>query len=104
VESGIIKMMPTGEFIEVHEPVKEEAEAVLRSKPEPPAIEAAEEDKNGIPVPGSRGPLGRARKALNGAFTADDIPMGNGHTNGHGDGHEEHPEIEGDDHKELSRG
>jgi ubiquinol-cytochrome c reductase cytochrome b subunit len=108
VESGIIKMMPNGEFVEVHEPVKEEAEAVLQAKPELPALPAAEEDENGIPSPGSRGPLGRARKALNNAFTADDIPMGNGHgnghTNGHGDGHGEHPEIEGGDHKELSRG
>jgi ubiquinol-cytochrome c reductase cytochrome b subunit len=99
VESGIIKMLPTGEFIEVHEPVKEEAEAVLRAKPEPPAIEAAEEDENGIPSPASRGPLGRARRALNSAFAADDIPMGNGHANGHG----EPTEAEGD-HKELSRG
>jgi len=104
VESGIIKMMPSGEFIEVHEPVKEEAEAVLRAKPEPAALPAASEDENGIPSPRGRGPLGRARKALNNAFTADDIPMGDGHGNGHANGHGEHPEIEGGDHKELSRG
>jgi ubiquinol-cytochrome c reductase cytochrome b subunit len=112
VESGVIKMMPSGEFIEVHEPVKEEAEAVLRAKPEPPALESAKEDANGIPSPSARGPLGRARKALNNAFTADDIPLGNGHADGHGDGHVdghgdghgEHPEIEGGDQKELSRG
>ena len=100
VESGIIKMMPSGEFIEVHQPVKEEAEAVLRAKPELPVLPAAEEDENGIPSPGSRGPLGRARKALNTAFTADDIPSG--HTNGHGadhaDGHEESPEVGSGDH------
>jgi ubiquinol-cytochrome c reductase cytochrome b subunit len=106
VESGIIKMMPSGEFIEVHQPVKEEAEAVLRAKPQPLALPSAEEDENGIPAPGARGPLGRARKALNTAFTADDIP--NGHTNGHGDdhadGHGESPEVGSGDHKELSRG
>jgi ubiquinol-cytochrome c reductase cytochrome b subunit len=106
VESGIIKMMPSGEFIEVHEPVKEEAEAILRAKPEPLALPPADEDANGIPSPGSRGPLGRARKALNTAFTADDIPHGdtNGHGDGHADGHEESPEIGSGDHKELSRG
>jgi ubiquinol-cytochrome c reductase cytochrome b subunit len=110
VESGIIKMMPSGEFVEVHEPVKAEAEAVLRAKPEPLALPSAEEDENGIPSPGSRGPLGRARKALNTAFTADDIPNGhtNGHTNGHGDdhadGHGESPEVGSGDQKELSRG
>jgi ubiquinol-cytochrome c reductase cytochrome b subunit len=106
VESGIIKMMPSGEFVEVHEPVKAEAEAVLRAKPEPLALPSAKEDENGIPSPGSRGPLGRARKALNTAFTADDIPNGhtNGHGDGHGDGHEESPEVGSGDHKELSRG
>jgi ubiquinol-cytochrome c reductase cytochrome b subunit len=98
VESGIIKMLPSGEFIEVHEPVKEEAEAVLRGKPEPLALEAADEDENGVPSPSARGPLGRARRALNNAFTADDVPLNGG--NGHG----EHPEAESGDHKELSRG
>ncbi len=105
VESGIIKMLPSGEFIEVHEPVKEEAEAVLRGKPEPLEIEDAGEDSNGIPAPASRGPLGKARQALNNAFMSDDIPMTNGH--GHqaeSNGHGEHPEVEGDDHKELTRG
>ncbi|MGH3377699.1 MAG: cytochrome bc1 complex cytochrome b subunit [Actinoallomurus sp.] len=100
VESGIIKMMPSGEFVEVHEPVKDEAEAVLRAKPQPLALESAEHDENGVPSPSGRGPLGRARKALNHAFTTDDIEMGNGHANGDGG----HPETESGDHKELSRG
>ncbi len=111
VESGVIKMLPTGEFIEVHQPVKEEAEAVLRAKPEPLEIEDAGEDANGIPAPASRGPLGKARKALNNAFTSDDVSMNNGHSNGHADGHHaeanghgEHPEAESGDHKELTRG
>jgi ubiquinol-cytochrome c reductase cytochrome b subunit len=100
VESGIIKMMPSGEFVEVHEPVKDEAEAVLLAKSKPLALESAEADENGVPSPSARGPLGRARKALNNAFTTDDIEMGNGHANGDGG----HPEVEGGDHKELSRG
>jgi ubiquinol-cytochrome c reductase cytochrome b subunit len=106
VESGIIKMLPTGEFIEVHEPVTEDAEAVLRGKPQLPEIEDAGEDENGVPAPASRGPLGRARKAINNAFTADDISMANGHGDDHGDadGHGERPEAEAGDHKELSRG
>ncbi|MCW2864954.1 MAG: Cytochrome b/b6 domain protein [Actinoallomurus sp.] len=115
VESGIITMMPSGEFVEVHEPVKENAEAVLRSKPVPAALPDAGEDENGIPSPASRGPLARARKALNNAFTADDIPMGNGHADGHGepqvtapgangDDSTQDAAVEGGDHKELSRG
>ncbi|WP_329257820.1 ubiquinol-cytochrome c reductase cytochrome b subunit [Actinoallomurus sp. NBC_01490] len=117
VESGIIKMLPSGEFIEVHEPVKENAEAVLSSKPPaPPLVSGEEEDENGIPSPASRGPLGRARRALNGAFATDDIPIGNGHAAGHGPGEPGapgdddgdavvvHPETEGGEHRELSRG
>jgi ubiquinol-cytochrome c reductase cytochrome b subunit len=100
VEAGVITMLPSGEFVEMHQPVKEDAEAVLRGKQELPAIEDAGEDANGIPAPSSRGPLGKARKALNNAFTADDISIGNGHGNGHG----EHPEAGTGDHKELSRG
>jgi ubiquinol-cytochrome c reductase cytochrome b subunit len=100
VESGVIKMLPNGEFVEVHEPVTEEAEAVLRGKLEPLAIEHDGEDANGIPAPSSRGPLGKARKALNKVFTADDIPLGNGHADGHG----EHSEAGDGDQKELSRG
>jgi quinol---cytochrome-c reductase cytochrome b subunit len=115
VESGIIKMLPSGEFIEVHEPVKDNAEAVLRSKPPAPELAEAEEDENGIPSPASRGPLGRARKALNNAFAADDIPIGNGHAHGHGPGEPgapgdddgdavvAHPETDGGD-RQLSRG
>jgi ubiquinol-cytochrome c reductase cytochrome b subunit len=100
VESGIIKMMPSGEFVEVHEPVKDEAEAVLLAKSTPLALESSEADENGVPSPSARGPLGRARKALNNAFTTDDIEMGDAHANGDGG----HPEVEGGDHKELSRG
>ena len=112
-------MLPSGEFIEVHEPVKEDAAAILRAKPGLPALESAEEeDENGIPSPSARGPMGRARKALNNAFTVDDIPMGNGHGDGHGNGHatadghaEGHPdgqaepvETESGESRQLSRG
>jgi ubiquinol-cytochrome c reductase cytochrome b subunit len=81
-ESGIIRQLPDGEFIEVHRPVNEERRAVLEAKPVPallPGPGAA--DVNGIPAPSSRGLLGRARGVANRAF-AETIPL---ETNGHGE-------------------
>jgi ubiquinol-cytochrome c reductase cytochrome b subunit len=100
VESGIIKMLPTGEFVEVHEPLKDEAEGVLLAKPKVPALVAAEQDENGIPSPSARGPLGRAREAAYRAFTSDDIPMGNGH-HGNGNGHRQNGH-DGDGHAPVN--
>jgi ubiquinol-cytochrome c reductase cytochrome b subunit len=92
-ESGIIRQMPNGEFIEVHKPVSEEARAVLASNAAPAALLAApgSEDKNGVPAPGSGGALGRLRAIANRAF-AETNPVEDGHGNGHG------PAIEGNGH------
>ena len=77
--------MPNGEFIEVHQPVDEEARAVLEAKM-PLALMPApgSEDENGVPAPSSRGALGKVRARANRAF-AETIVV---ETNGHGDGHE----------------
>jgi len=94
-ESGIIRQLPNGEFIEVHRPVNEEARAVLEAK-RPTALMPASgsEDENGIPAPSSKGLLGKARVRANRAFAETVVLETNGH--GHGDGHEE---IEaGDEH------
>jgi len=80
-ESGIIRQLPNGEFIEVHQEVNEERRAVLEAKPVPallPGPGAA--DVNGIPAPSSRGLLGKARGVANRAF-AETIPL---ETDGHG--------------------
>jgi ubiquinol-cytochrome c reductase cytochrome b subunit len=88
VESGVIMMSPDGRFSERHEAPREEEKVVILSKentrPEAPARDAA-----GIPAPGTKGPLGHLRSRLNRAWTFDDIPIEE-----HGDGHEEHKEIE----------
>jgi ubiquinol-cytochrome c reductase cytochrome b subunit len=85
-ESGIIRQLPNGEFVEVHQPVNEEKRAVLEAKPVPALLPArGSEDANGVPSPGSRGALGWARGVANRAF-AETIPVetnGNGHGNGH---------------------
>ena len=94
LETGIIRQLPNGEFIEVERPVSEESRAVLEAK-KPPALLPApgSEDPNGVLSPISRSPLGWARGVANRAF-AETIEVGDGHghgnghgTNGHGDGH-----------------
>jgi quinol---cytochrome-c reductase cytochrome b subunit len=79
-ESGIIRQLPNGEFIEVHQEVNEERRAVLEAKPIAALMPArGSEDANGVPSPGSRGALGWARGVANRAF-AETIPV---ETNGH---------------------
>jgi ubiquinol-cytochrome c reductase cytochrome b subunit len=97
-ESGIIRQLPSGEFIEVHQPVSAEKAAVLSAKQPVPALPAAgSEDANGVPAPSGAGVMGWARSVANRAFVetvpAEDSHNGhNGHEaighNGHGaDGH-----------------
>jgi ubiquinol-cytochrome c reductase cytochrome b subunit len=83
-ESGIIRQLPGGEFIEVHEPVNEERRAVLEAKKVTALLPApGSEDDNGVPAPSARGVLGKARAVANRAFT-ETIPV---ETDGHGNGH-----------------
>jgi ubiquinol-cytochrome c reductase cytochrome b subunit len=97
-ESGIIRQLPDGEFIEVHRPVSEERRAVLEAKPVPALPPGrGSRDANGVPSPGSRGALGRARAIAGRAF-AETVPLeanGNGHGNGNGNGHR--PAVAGKD-------
>ncbi len=109
VETGIIKQLPNGEFIEETRPLDEEALAklALPERLELPAgtADAAEAE---VPPPGLRGGVGRVKARLNKVLT-ESVPM-NGHGNGHrpdghgGDGHGERaaisaPDREGRDHE-----
>jgi ubiquinol-cytochrome c reductase cytochrome b subunit len=86
-ESGIIRQLPNGEFIEVHRPVNEEARAVLEAKTVPALMPApGSEDVNGVPAPSSRGALGKVRARANRAFAETIVVETNGHGNGHGGG------------------
>ncbi len=60
VESGVIKRLPHGEYIEVHTPPAEDIEAHVRGK-EPVLMLPVAEDGAGIPPKGMRGPLGKLR-------------------------------------------
>ncbi len=87
-ESGIIRQLPNGEFIEVHKPLNEEARAVLEAKTVPALMPGpGSEDENGVPPPHSHGVLGRAKAIANRAFAETIVIETNGHGDGHGNGH-----------------
>jgi ubiquinol-cytochrome c reductase cytochrome b subunit len=93
LETGIIRQLPHGEFVEVHRPMTEEERAILEAEKVPALMPAAgSEDKNGVPAPKSRGVIGWARGVSNRAFAETVVVEANGHGNGHGPA-EEHPEI-----------
>lgn len=89
-ESGIIKRLPSGEFIEVHQPLSEERAARLDSKKPIPNASAELVDANGVPEPGSRGPLGKLRLRLNRLYVESDYPFEEAE-------HGEHEAVEGGD-------
>ena len=90
-ESGIIQRLPSGAFIEVHKPVSEETRAHIVGKKAISTLSTAATDENGVPAPGSKGPLGKLRLRLNRAYVEQDIPLDA--VDGHGDGHA--PELNG---------
>ena len=75
VESGVIKRMPSGEYIEVHVPPSEDLLALIQGKASIPAIEAAP-DGDGVPPKGMRNPLGRLRAKLSETYSADTDAIG----------------------------
>jgi ubiquinol-cytochrome c reductase cytochrome b subunit len=86
VETGIIRQLPSGEFIEETRPVSNEALAKL-ARPEPLPLPAGRADgEEDVPPPAMRRGVGRVKARLNKVLT-ETVPM-NGHgANGHGDGH-----------------
>jgi ubiquinol-cytochrome c reductase cytochrome b subunit len=104
-ETGIIRQLPNGEFIEVHRPVNAEGRAVLEAKTVPALMPApGSEDPNGVPAPSSRGVLGLVKARANRAFAETIVIEGDGHGNGHavegGNGHA----VEGGDGHAVESG
>jgi ubiquinol-cytochrome c reductase cytochrome b subunit len=89
VETGIVRQLPNGEFVEVHRPLTEEERASLDGKTVPALMPAPRShDENGVPAPQLRGLTGRARTIAHRAFAETVVhqPGGNGHqpvSNGH---------------------
>ncbi|HEY2508528.1 MAG TPA: cytochrome bc complex cytochrome b subunit [Streptosporangiaceae bacterium] len=84
VETGIIRQLPGGEFIEETRPVDDETLAVLTSRVQFPELPAGETSE--VPAPGMRGALGKVRERLYNVVT-ESVPLEDGHANGHGNGH-----------------
>ena len=103
LETGIIRQMPNGEFVEIHRPVNEDERAILEAKKVPALMPAAgSEDENGVPAPQVSGAMGRARAIANRAFAETVVVETNGHGNGHGPA-DEHAVV-GAGHAELPSG
>jgi len=87
LETGIIRQLPNGEFIEVHRPLTEEERAPLEAKKVPALMPGpGSEDENGVPAPQAHGALGLPRAIANRAFAETVVIETNGHGNGHGNG------------------
>ena len=91
VETGIIRQLPNGEYIEETRPVSEEKRAALVFRSKPPGLPSSGvEDENGVPAPQMRGALGKVRARLYNIVTESaelEPSHGNGHGNGHGEDH-----------------
>jgi ubiquinol-cytochrome c reductase cytochrome b subunit len=98
VETGIVRQLPTGEYVEVTRPLTEEEVAALDVKPRPslPLPAGAARAELEVPPPQMRRGLGQVRERLDKVLT-ESVPLdghGNGyggHGNGHGDGQAEEP-------------
>jgi ubiquinol-cytochrome c reductase cytochrome b subunit len=91
LETGIIRQLPTGEYIEVHRPVSQDKRAVLLSNKEPLPLPGATADDNGVPAPATRGLAGRLRATAN-RVISEQVPVNGG--NGHGPDGEHGDEAE----------
>ncbi|MFD8531855.1 cytochrome bc complex cytochrome b subunit [Streptosporangium canum] len=96
VESGVIKRLPSGEYIEVHVAPNEAIEAHMRGKTAIPMITGTDVDAGGIPPKGMRGPLGKLRAKLSKAYGGEKIPLDGEHP------HEEHAAVGADVKKDRS--
>ncbi|GAA3010743.1 ubiquinol-cytochrome c reductase cytochrome b subunit [Streptosporangium longisporum] len=104
VESGVIKRLPHGEYIEVHVPPHEAIAAHMRRETVP-VITDGNTGRDGIPSKGMRGPLGRLRARMSQAYGGEKIPLEAGHGDGHGDdhGHDEPAAVGKGEDRSLTR-
>jgi ubiquinol-cytochrome c reductase cytochrome b subunit len=102
VETGIIRQLPSGEYVELTRPLDEEETAKLGVAYKEPTLALPAAPGTGgdphepdVPPPGLRGGVGRLRVRLNRVLT-ESVPM-DGHGNGyggHGNGHHAEGEAE----------
>jgi ubiquinol-cytochrome c reductase cytochrome b subunit len=90
VETGVIRRLPDGEYIEVHAPPNPAIEAHVRDKKPVPIIAGADgDDPDGVPSKGMRHPLGRLRAKMSRAYGGEKVAL----TDGHGEDQEKHAAV-----------
>jgi quinol---cytochrome-c reductase cytochrome b subunit len=83
VETGIIRQLPSGGYVEETRALSDHARAVLESRTTPAALPAGRAvTGQDVPPRGMRGGLSRVRERLNEELT-EGIPLTVGHGNGH---------------------
>ncbi|WP_433497121.1 cytochrome bc1 complex cytochrome b subunit [Sphaerimonospora sp. CA-214678] len=93
VESGVIKRMPNGEYIEVHTPPAEDIAAHIRGKKEIPIIDGGVDGEE-VPPKGLRSGVGRLRVKMSKAYGTDHVPL-------HEEEVEEHVAVGAGERKQL---
>jgi quinol---cytochrome-c reductase cytochrome b subunit len=84
IETGIIRQLPSGEYIEETRPPSEGLRAKLEARQGLPALEAPAADGDEVPAPSARSGIGKLRVRLNRVLNESiPLPTGNGHGNGH---------------------
>jgi ubiquinol-cytochrome c reductase cytochrome b subunit len=94
IETGIIRQLPSGEYIEETRAPSAGLRAKLEARQGLPQIEAPATDGDEVPAPSARSGIGKLRVRLNRVLTESvPVPTGNGHGhgNGHGNGHATEP-------------
>ena len=90
IETGIIRQLPTGEYIEETRPPSEQLRAKLEARQGLPQLEAPATDGDEVPAPSARSGIGKLRVRLNRVLT-ESIPLPTGNGRGHGNGHGAEP-------------
>ncbi|MGH3320659.1 MAG: cytochrome bc1 complex cytochrome b subunit, partial [Streptosporangiaceae bacterium] len=72
-ESGVLQRLPSGEYVEVHQPLPDEERAVISAKRPMPSSQRETTDAHGVPIPSSRTIVGRTQSQLSRIYTADEV-------------------------------
>ncbi|GAA1640289.1 cytochrome bc complex cytochrome b subunit [Nonomuraea maheshkhaliensis] len=83
VESGVIKRLPHGEFVEIHATPAEDIEALMEGKKPVSMLPGSTEDGAGVLPEAARGPLGRLRLKMSRAYGGEKIPLDGQHDGEH---------------------
>ena len=95
IETGVIRQLPSGAYIEETRPVSENDDAVLISRTGLPPLPAPASDEE-VPAKSMRGGMGKMRLALNRVVTEGiAAPTGDGHGEEQANGHGEPAAISG---------